>query len=183
VKPVALIADAIRDCSRRGETVLDGFGGSGSTLIAAKRTRRSARIIEYDPVYCDTIVRPWEKVTGKRARLADTGLVFEDIAETRALLPLLESAGRAAEGLAAVTLARSATPRRRSSTGFRKGSRATQRAGPKARRRRPGHSMTRRRGPPINLFWRKPEEQRRKEGAQLSSIGWTGRTGWRSWVL
>jgi DNA modification methylase len=50
VKPVALIADAIRDCSRRGEIVLDGFGGSGSTLIAAEKTGRSARLIEYDPL-------------------------------------------------------------------------------------------------------------------------------------
>ncbi len=49
VKPVALIADAIRDCSRRGEVVLDGFGGSGSTLIAAEKTARAARLVEYDP--------------------------------------------------------------------------------------------------------------------------------------
>lgn len=51
VKPVALIADAIRDCSRRGEVVLDCFGGSGSTLIAAEKTGRCARLIEYDPPY------------------------------------------------------------------------------------------------------------------------------------
>jgi DNA modification methylase len=57
VKPVALVADAIRDCSRRGEIVLDCFAGSGTTLIAAEKTGRRARIIEYDPVYCDTIIR------------------------------------------------------------------------------------------------------------------------------
>ena len=51
VKPVALIADALRDCSRRSEIVLDGFGGSGSTRIAAEKTGRSARLIEYDPLY------------------------------------------------------------------------------------------------------------------------------------
>ena len=71
VKPVALIADAIRDCSRRGEIVLDCFGGSGSTLIAAEKTGRRARLIEYDPLYCDTIVRRWEQLTGKRATRAD----------------------------------------------------------------------------------------------------------------
>jgi DNA modification methylase len=83
VRPVALIADAIRDCSRRGEMVLDGFGGSGSTLIAAEKTGRSARMIEYDPLYCDTIVRRWEKYTGKRATLATTGVAFEDLADER----------------------------------------------------------------------------------------------------
>ena len=81
VKPVALIADAIRDCSRRGEIVLDGFGGSGSTLIAAEKTGRSARLIEYDPLYCDTIVRRWEQLTGKVAVLAATGEPFEVVAE------------------------------------------------------------------------------------------------------
>ena len=83
VKPVALIADAIRDCSRRGEIVLDCFGGSGSTLIAAEKTGRSARLIEYDPLYCDTIIRRWEKLTGKRATLAVTDETFEDLADSR----------------------------------------------------------------------------------------------------
>lgn len=79
VKPVALIADALRDCSRRGEIVLDAFGGSGSTLIAAEKTGRLARLIEYDPLYCDTIVRRWQAYTGKQAVLAATGQTFEDI--------------------------------------------------------------------------------------------------------
>ena len=83
VKPVALIANAIRDCSKRGEIVLDAFGGSGSTLIAAEKTGRSARLIEYDPLYCDTIVRRWETYTGKRATLTVTGQSFEDLAEAR----------------------------------------------------------------------------------------------------
>jgi DNA modification methylase len=83
VKPVALIADAIRDCSRRGEIVLDGFGGSGSTLIAAEKTGRSARVIEYDPIYCDTIVRRWELFTGKKAALAGTEQLFDDVDEER----------------------------------------------------------------------------------------------------
>ena len=88
VKPVALIADAIRDCSRRGEIVLDAFGGSGSTLIAAERTWRSARLIEYDPLYCDTIVKRWEKYTGKRATLKATGQTYEAVAEARRGLEL-----------------------------------------------------------------------------------------------
>jgi DNA modification methylase len=83
VKPVALIADAIRDCSRRGEIVLDGFGGSGSTLIAAEKTGRSARLVEYDPVYCDTIIRRWQDYTGKSARLAGSNECFEDVGDER----------------------------------------------------------------------------------------------------
>ena len=77
VKPVALIADAIRDCSRRGEVVLDCFGGSGSTLIAAEKTGRRARLIEFDPLYCDTIIRRWEKLTGKHAVHEASGANFE----------------------------------------------------------------------------------------------------------
>jgi DNA modification methylase len=67
VKPVALIGDAIRDCSKRGDIILDVFGGSGSTLIAADQAGRQARLIEYDPHYCDVIVARWEKLTGKNA--------------------------------------------------------------------------------------------------------------------
>ena len=78
-KPVALLADAIRDCSRRGDLVLDPFGGSGSTLIAAERTGRKARLLELDPHYCDVIVRRWQAVTGKRAVHAGTNLTFDEI--------------------------------------------------------------------------------------------------------
>ena len=60
VKPVQMIADAIRDVSGRGEIVLDLFGGSGSTLIAAEKTGRRAFVCELDPVYCDRIIRRWE---------------------------------------------------------------------------------------------------------------------------
>jgi DNA modification methylase len=79
VKPVALVADALRDCSKRGDIVLDQFGGSGTTLIAAEKVGRCARLIEFDPLYCDTIVRRWQAVTGKRAKLASTGECFEDL--------------------------------------------------------------------------------------------------------
>jgi DNA modification methylase len=84
VKPVALVADALKDCTRRGETVLDPFGGSGTTLIAAERTGRQARLIEFDPVYCDVILRRFERVTGRQAKQAATGMTFEDVAERHA---------------------------------------------------------------------------------------------------
>lgn len=80
VKPVGLVADAIKDCSRRGEIVLDLFGGSGSTLIAADSTGRVARLMEYDPAYCDTIIRRWQSYTGKVATLEPTGEPFDAIA-------------------------------------------------------------------------------------------------------
>jgi DNA modification methylase len=80
VKPVSLIADAIRDCSRRNGIVLDPFGGSGSTLIAAERTGRRARIVEIDPHYCDTIVRRWQALTGREAEELLLGGTFEEAA-------------------------------------------------------------------------------------------------------
>lgn len=87
VKPVALVADAILDVTRRGALVLDPFGGSGSTLIAAEKTGRTARLIEFDPHYCDVMVCRFEAYTGKRATLAATGEAFEDVAEARATSP------------------------------------------------------------------------------------------------
>jgi hypothetical protein len=83
VKPVALVAEAIKDCSRRGEAVLDPFGGSGTTLIAAEKTGRRARLVEFEPAYCDQMVRRFELVTGKQAKLAATGQSFEAVAEER----------------------------------------------------------------------------------------------------
>lgn len=79
VKPVAMIADAIKDCSRRSEIILDCFGGSGSTLIAPHKTGRCARLIEYDPLYCDVIIRRWEKRTGKHAVLEASNQKFEEV--------------------------------------------------------------------------------------------------------
>jgi DNA modification methylase len=69
VKPVAMVADAIKDVSPRGGIVLDPFGGSGSTLIAAHRTGRRARIIELDPIYCDRIIQRWEVFAKDEAEL------------------------------------------------------------------------------------------------------------------
>ena len=84
VKPVALVADAIKDVTRRGEIVLDGFGGSGTTLIAAERTGRVARLVELDPIYCDVICRRYAALTGVEPVLEATGESFAAAAETRA---------------------------------------------------------------------------------------------------
>ena len=74
VKPVQMIADAIKDCSGRGDIVLDLFGGSGSTLIAAHKTGRRAYLSELDPVYCDRIIRRWEAYAKDDAELIACGL-------------------------------------------------------------------------------------------------------------
>jgi DNA modification methylase len=83
VKPVALVADAIKDCSRRNNLVLDPFAGSGTVLIAAERIGRRARALEIDPHYVDVAVRRWEKYTGKAAVLAEDQRTFEEISEER----------------------------------------------------------------------------------------------------
>lgn len=70
-KPLALCERAIKSSSREGETVLDVFGGSGSTLIACEQTNRLCRIMELDPKYCDVIIKRWETLTGKKAVLID----------------------------------------------------------------------------------------------------------------
>jgi hypothetical protein len=75
-KPVALVVDAIRDCSKRGGMVLDTFAGSGTTMIAAERTGRLARLIDIDPSHCDLIVRRWQQFTKKDAYLAETNETF-----------------------------------------------------------------------------------------------------------
>jgi DNA modification methylase len=76
VKPVGLVADAIRDCSNRGGIVLDMFGGAGTTLIAAEKTGRKARLIEIDPKYVDASIVRWQRLTGQIAVNADTGVRF-----------------------------------------------------------------------------------------------------------
>jgi hypothetical protein len=83
VKPVALVTEAIKDCSRRGEIVIDPFAGSGTTLIAAEKTGRRARVVEFDAAYCDQIIKRFESVTGKQAALSTTGQSFEDLAGER----------------------------------------------------------------------------------------------------
>jgi site-specific DNA-methyltransferase (adenine-specific) len=69
MKPIKLIARLVRNSSRKGECVLDVFGGSGSTMIACEQLGRINRTVELDPRYCDVIVDRWEKLTGKKAEL------------------------------------------------------------------------------------------------------------------
>jgi DNA modification methylase len=79
VKPVALIADAIKDCSRRGGLILDSFAGSGSTIIAAEKTGRRAYALEIDPGYVDTAVRRWQIYSGQAAIHDETGATFDGV--------------------------------------------------------------------------------------------------------
>lgn len=91
VKPTALVADAIRDCTRRAETVLDVFAGSGTTIIAAELCGRTALALEFDPAYCDVIVRRWERFTGKAAINAETSRTFDVTIDERLGLPETQS--------------------------------------------------------------------------------------------
>jgi len=79
VKPVAMVADAILDCSGRGDIVLDSFLGSGTTLMAAERTGRICYGMELDPLYVDTIIRRWQSYTGEQAHNVATGQNFNKI--------------------------------------------------------------------------------------------------------
>jgi len=82
-KPVALVIDLLKDCSAAGDIVLDPFAGSGTTMIAAERTGRRARLIERDPRWCDVILRRWQKLTKAPARLAKSAATFAEIAKER----------------------------------------------------------------------------------------------------
>ena len=84
VKPVAMIADAIRDCSNRGGLILDPFGGAGTTLIAAERTDRKARVMELNPAFVDLSIERWQRLTGGVAVNADTGQRFTHGGSVRA---------------------------------------------------------------------------------------------------
>lgn len=79
VKPVAMIADAIRDCTTRGDFVLDVFGGSGSTLLACEKVGRSGLLLEIEPRYVDVTIERWQKFTGRDAVHAVSGLSFDEM--------------------------------------------------------------------------------------------------------
>ena len=85
MKPVALVERMITWSSKPGETVLDIFGGSGSTLIACEKIHRASRLMELDPKYCDVIVKRWEAFTGKQATHAVTGKTFAEVANGDAI--------------------------------------------------------------------------------------------------
>jgi DNA modification methylase len=79
VKPVALLADAMRDCSRRGDIVLDPFMGSGTTILAAEKVGRRAYGLEIDPLYVDAAIRRWQAFTKRDAILEATGQTFDEV--------------------------------------------------------------------------------------------------------
>jgi len=82
MKPVELVERALRNSSKTSDTILDVFGGSGTTLIACEKSRRQARLIELEPRYCDVIIRRWQEYTGEKA-LLDGGGTFDDVAAGR----------------------------------------------------------------------------------------------------
>jgi DNA modification methylase len=83
VKPIQMVADAIKDCTRRDEIVLDSFCGSGATLLAAERVGRRGRGLEIDPVYVDLAIRRWQSFTGKDAVHATSDLSYEEVRRRR----------------------------------------------------------------------------------------------------
>ena len=83
VKPVALVADAMLDASKRGDVILDAFLGSGTTLIAAERTGRVCCAMELEPAYVDTAIRRWQRWTGQQARHAVSGQLFDEREATK----------------------------------------------------------------------------------------------------
>ena len=85
VKPVALVAEAMKDVTRRGDVILDTFGGSGTTLLAAERVGRKASVLELEPRYVDVAIRRWQAFTKRDVIHEETGLSFEDIATRRAV--------------------------------------------------------------------------------------------------
>jgi len=93
VKPIAMVADAILDVTRRGDIVLDPFCGSGTTILAAERTGRRAYAIELDPQYVDTAIERWQRMTGKTAIHA-SGKTFDEIQSERPAGATAEDAER-----------------------------------------------------------------------------------------
>ena len=83
VKPVALVADAIKDCSRRGDIVLDTFCGSGTTILAAERVGRRAYAMEIEPRFVDVAIKRWQAFSRKDAVHADSGSTFDELASTQ----------------------------------------------------------------------------------------------------
>ncbi len=92
MKPVALVERAIRNSSKHRDTVLDPFGGSGTTMIAAERTGRRAVLLEIDPAYVDVIVRRWEEMTNEAAVLDSTARVDDQVVPAAVERPCVGSA-------------------------------------------------------------------------------------------
>jgi DNA modification methylase len=100
MKPVALVERAIRNSSNSRDVVLDLFGGSGTTMIAAERLDRRARLVELDPKYVDVAVQRWQALTGNIATLSDTGQTFAETGASR-LSPTAPAANVTEEGASA----------------------------------------------------------------------------------
>jgi DNA methylase/ParB-like nuclease domain len=83
IKPIAMIADAMRDCSRRSSIILDSFSGSGSTIMAAEQVGRRAYCVEIDPIYVDVAIRRWQRATKRDAILGSTGETFDELCRKR----------------------------------------------------------------------------------------------------
>ena len=83
MKPVELVERAVGNSSKGRDTVLDPFGGSGSTLIACEKVARQARLIELEPKYCDVIIRRWQEFTGQEASLEGDGRSFTALGAER----------------------------------------------------------------------------------------------------
>ena len=83
MKPVELVERALRNSSKTRDTILDPFGGSGTTLIACERSGRQARLIELEPRYCDVIIRRWQDFTGRDAKLGADGRSYSEVASER----------------------------------------------------------------------------------------------------
>ena len=73
-----MIADAIRDCSKPGDIILDPFGGAGTTMIAAEKTGRRGRLLELNPIYVDVAIQRWQRLTGQAAYHAETDRAYGD---------------------------------------------------------------------------------------------------------
>jgi site-specific DNA-methyltransferase (adenine-specific) len=84
MKPVALFEYQLLNNTKGGDTVLDSFGGSGTTMIAAEKNGRLSRLMELDPKYCDVIIKRWQDFTGKAATLEGDGRTFAEISESNA---------------------------------------------------------------------------------------------------
>jgi hypothetical protein len=79
-KPIALVADVIKDCTQKGDVVLDTYSGGGTTIIAAERVGRHARAVEIEPRLADFAIRRWQEFTGRDALHPESGLSFDQIA-------------------------------------------------------------------------------------------------------
>ena len=109
MKPVALFEYQMLNNTKGGDIILDSFGGSGTTLLAAEKNGRHSRLMELDPKYCDVIVKRWQDFTGQKATLESTGRTFEDVASDR-YSPAKDGEGSYTEAIAAKRAELKASP-------------------------------------------------------------------------